>query len=154
MRGATSREPEKGTNHPASRPEYGRGTGAPSPIDVEVGGRIRMHRLLLGMNQQELAEALDLSFQQVQKYENGANRVSASRLAAMAKILAVPISYFFADVHSDGVEPSTEGETWREQLRRPETIELIRLYYAISNPKVRRQFLEMTKSVAEASAPP
>src|SRR4029077_9426264 len=67
-------------------------------IDVEVGGRIRTRRLLLGMNQQALADALDLTFQQVQKYEHGANRVSASRLAAMAKILAAPISYFFADL--------------------------------------------------------
>ena len=99
MRGATSRELEKGTKHPALRPEYGRGTGVPNPIDV-VGGRIRTRRLLLGMNQQALADALDLTFQQVQKYEHGANRVSASRLAAMAKILAVPISYFFADLQS------------------------------------------------------
>src|SRR5256885_11271842 len=98
------------------------------------------------MNQQALADALDLTFQQVQKYEHGANRVSASRLAAMAKILAVPISYFFADVQSDGAELSVEDKTWREQLQRAETIGLIRLYYAISNPEIRRQFLEMAKS--------
>src|SRR5258708_208771 len=95
MRGATSRELEKGTKHPALRPEYGRGTGVPNPIDVEVGGRIRTRRLLLGMNQQALVDALDLTFQQVQKYEHGANRVSASRLAAMAKTLPLPISSFF-----------------------------------------------------------
>ena len=81
MRGATSKKPGKHTE-PAPRPEYGRGTGVPNPIDVEVGGRIRTRRLLLGMNQQALADALDLTFQQVQKYEHGANRVSASRLAA------------------------------------------------------------------------
>jgi len=104
------------------------------------------------MNQQALADALDLTFQQVQKYEHGANRVSASRLAAMAKILAVPISYFFADLQSDGAELSVEDKTWREQLQRPETIELIRLYYAILNPEIRRQFLEMAKSVAEGRA--
>lgn len=107
----------------------------------------------MGMNQQALADALDLTFQQVLKYEHGASRVSASRLAAMAKILAVPISYFFADLQSDGVELSGEDTTWREQLQRPERIELIRLYYAISNPEIRRQFLKMTKSVAEASGP-
>src|SRR6266850_8047000 len=84
-----------------------------------------------------------------QKYEHGANRVSASRLAAMAKILAVPISYFFADLQSDGAELSVEDKMWREQLRRPETIQLIRLYCAILNPEIRRQFLEMAKSVAE-----
>jgi transcriptional regulator with XRE-family HTH domain len=88
----------------------------------------------------------------VQKYEHGANRVSASRLAAMAKILAVPISYFFADLQSDRAELSIEDKTWHEQLQRPVTIELIRLYYAISNPEIRRQFLEMAKSIAEGGA--
>ena len=70
----------------------------------------------------------------------------------MAKILAVPISFFFADLQSDGAELSIEDKTWREQLQRPETIELIRLFYAISNPEIRRQFLEMAKSVAEGGA--
>jgi ribosome-binding protein aMBF1 (putative translation factor) len=81
MRGATSKKPGKRTEQSAPRPEYGRGTAVPNPIDVEVGGRIRTRRLLLGMNQQALADALDLTFQQVQKYEHGANRVSASRLS-------------------------------------------------------------------------
>jgi hypothetical protein len=67
MRGATSKKPGKRTEQPAPRPEYGRGTGVPNPIDVEVGGRIRTRRLLLGMNQQALADALDLTFKQVQK---------------------------------------------------------------------------------------
>ena len=92
------------------------------------------------------------TFQQVQKYEHGANRVSASRLAAMATILAVPISYFFADLQSDGAELSVEDKTWRAQLQRPETIKLIRLFYAISNPEIWRQFLEMAKSMAEGGA--
>ena len=65
---------------PKPAPKYGRGTGIPNPIDVHVGGRVRMRRLLLGMNQETLANALGLTFQQVQKYEGGANRVSASRL--------------------------------------------------------------------------
>jgi transcriptional regulator with XRE-family HTH domain len=120
---------------------------------MSPGWRAPSRRLLSGMNQQALADALDLTFQQVQKYKHGANRVSASRLAAMAKILAVPISYFFADLQSAGVELSVEDTTWREQLQRPETIELIRLYYAISNPEIRRQFLKMTKLVAEATGP-
>jgi transcriptional regulator with XRE-family HTH domain len=151
MRGATSKTPGKRIEQPAPS-EYGRGTGVPNPIDVEVGGRVRTRRLLLGMNQQALADGLDLTFQQVQKYEHGATRVSASRLAAMAKILAVPISYFFADLQSDGTELSIEDKTWRERLQRPETIELIRLFYAISNPEIRRQFLEMAKSMGEGGA--
>jgi len=131
-------------------PKYGRGTGVPNPIDIHVGGRIRMRRLLLGMNQETLANALGLTFQQVQKYEGGANRVSASRLSAMAEILTVPISYFFGDLRPDDAELSPAEKEWRERLQRPETIELIRLYYAIADQKVRRQFLDMTKTVAES----
>ncbi|HTV46431.1 MAG TPA: helix-turn-helix transcriptional regulator [Stellaceae bacterium] len=132
-------------------PKYGRGTGVPNPIDVHVGNRIRMRRLLLGMNQETLANALGLTFQQVQKYEGGANRVSASRLSAMAEILGVPISYFFGDLRADDAEISPEDQRWREHLQRPETIEFIRLYYAIPDPKIRHNFLEMTKSLAESA---
>ena len=131
-------------------PKYGRGTGVPNPIDVHVGGRIRMRRLLLGMNQETLANALGLTFQQVQKYEGGANRVSASRLSAMAEILGVPISYFFGDLQAEDADLSPEDRKWREHLQRPETIEFIRLYYAISDHKVRQQFLEMAKTVADS----
>ncbi len=145
----TSKQPQSAK--PA--PKYGRGTGVPNPIDVHVGGRIRMRRLLLGMNQETLANALGLTFQQVQKYEGGANRVSASRLSAMAEILGVPISYFFGDLQRDGEEPTAEDRRWRDHLQRPETIELIRLYYAIPNGQVRRQFLDMTRSVAEGFPP-
>jgi transcriptional regulator with XRE-family HTH domain len=135
----------------AARPkaEYGRGTGIPNPIDVHVGKRIRICRLLLGMNQETLANALGLTFQQIQKYEHGANRVSASRLSAMAEALSVPISYFF-----DGLSPidapiSAEDKARREQLEQPETIDLVRLYYAIPDPAVRQQFLEMVKAIAQ-----
>lgn len=130
-------------------PRYGRGTGVPNPIDVHVGKRIRTRRLLLGMNQETLANALGLTFQQVQKYEGGANRVSASRLAAVADILKVPISFFFGDLQSDDAKPSTAEREWRENMERPETIELIRLYYSIPDVQVRQQFLEMVKSIAK-----
>jgi transcriptional regulator with XRE-family HTH domain len=132
-------------------PRYGRGTGVPNPIDVHVGKRIRMRRLLLGMNQETLANALGLTFQQVQKYEGGANRVSASRLAAMAEILDVPISFFFSDLQTDGGQPNRAEREWRERMERPETIELIRLYYAIPDPRVRHQFLELVKSIATSN---
>jgi transcriptional regulator with XRE-family HTH domain len=128
--------------------EYGRGTGVPNPIDVHVGKRIRSRRLLLGMNQETVANALGLSFQQLQKYEGGANRVSASRLAATAEILGVPIAYFFGDLPTGDAKVSAEEQAWRERLDRPETIELVRLYYAMPDPSVRRQFLEMVKAVA------
>ena len=143
----------RSAEEPKPAPKYGRGTGVPNPIDVHVGNRIRMRRLLLGMNQETLANALGLTFQQVQKYEGGANRVSASRLSAMAEILGVPISYFFGDLRPDDAEISPEDKRWREYLQRPETIELIRFYYAIPDPLVRRQFLDMTKTVANSSDP-
>jgi transcriptional regulator with XRE-family HTH domain len=130
---------------------YGRGTGIPDPVDIHVGKRVRIRRLFLGMNQETLAKALGLTFQQVQKYEGGANRVSASRLSAMAEILDAPISYFFADLPVPNVKVSAEDKAVREQLEQPESIELVRLYYAISDPTVRRQFLELTKAMARSS---
>jgi transcriptional regulator with XRE-family HTH domain len=130
--------------------EYGRGTGIPNPIDVHVGKRVRLRRLLLGMNQETLATALGLTFQQVQKYEHGANRVSASRLSAMAGALSVPISYFFGDLPAAGTDTSAEDKAWREQLEQSETIDLIRLYYAIPDPTVRREFLDMVKAIAQS----
>jgi transcriptional regulator with XRE-family HTH domain len=139
----------RGTKPAGDPPRYGRGTGIPNPIDVHVGKRIRTRRLLLGMNQETLANALGLTFQQVQKYEHGANRVSASRLSAMADILGVPISFFFSDLDDPSATP--EERESRERMERPETIELIRLYYAIPDQRVRRQFLEMVKAVADVT---
>jgi transcriptional regulator with XRE-family HTH domain len=120
-------------------------------MDVHVGKRIRTRRLLLGMNQERLADALGLTFQQVQKYEAGANRVSASRLSATADILGVSISYFFGDLPTDNADISAEESLLRERMERPETIELVRLYYAISDPTVRHQFLELVKAVAHSA---
>jgi transcriptional regulator with XRE-family HTH domain len=132
---------------------YGRGTGIPNPIDVHVGARIRARRLLLGMNQETFAKGLGLSFQQVQKYEGGANRVSASRLSAVADILSVPIGYFFAELDTPGNELTSEEPRFRELRDRPETIDLIRHYYAISDNKVRRRFLAMVKAAASGREP-
>jgi transcriptional regulator with XRE-family HTH domain len=100
------------------------------------------------MNQETLADALDLTFQQVQKYESAANRVSASRLSAIADTLGVPISFFFTDLPADGEQGSAEDN--RERMRRPETIQLVRFYYAIPDLAVRQRFLEMVKAVAGA----
>src|SRR5712691_7953793 len=107
------------TSRGASR--YGRGTGVPDPVDVQVGARVRTRRLLIGMNQETLARALGLTFQQVQKYEGGANRVSASRLSQIAEILGVPIAYFFSDLELDGADTSPREREARERLQRPET---------------------------------
>ncbi|HWD58854.1 MAG TPA: helix-turn-helix transcriptional regulator [Stellaceae bacterium] len=118
---------------------------------MHVGKRIRMRRLFLGMNQETLANALGLTFQQVQKYEGGANRVSASRLSAMAEILGVPISFFFGDLQNGDSPVSPAVQEARERMERPETIELVRLYYTIPDGRVRQQFLEMVKAVAAAT---
>jgi len=136
------------------RAKHGRGTGVPDPIDVHVGARIRTRRLLAGMNQETLAEKLGLTFQQVQKYESGANRVSASRLAEIADALGVTVSYFFADQPAAGNGSTHQDDERRELIRRPETLELIRLYYGIADQDVRGQFLDMVKSVAQSSEPP
>ena len=134
------------------KPEYGRGTGIPNPIDVHVGKRIRICRWLLGMNQQTLAEALGLTFQQIQKYEHGANRVSASRLSAMAEALGVPIAYFFDGLSPTDTPISADDKARREQLEQPETLDLIRLYYAIPDATVRRQLLAMVKAIAQSDS--
>jgi transcriptional regulator with XRE-family HTH domain len=135
---------------PRKPPAYGRGTGVPDPVDVYVGGRVRTRRLLLGMNQEELARALGLTFQQVQKYESGANRVSASRLWEIAAVLKMPIGDFFP---ADGDQERPETRLLRERLQQPESIELIRFFYAIPDGPKRQQFLEMVRVSASPDRP-
>jgi transcriptional regulator with XRE-family HTH domain len=98
--------------------------------------------------------ALDLTFQQLQKYESGANRVSASRLWQIATILDVPVSFFFADMPGADRPQTAEEKASRERMTRPETIELIRLYWTISDPEVRRQFLNLIKATARTAESP
>jgi transcriptional regulator with XRE-family HTH domain len=129
---------------------YGRGTGVPDPIDVHVGTRIRSRRLLIGMNQETLANKLGLTFQQVQKYEGGANRVSASRLSRIADVLGVLVDYFYVGLPGEDVAPDAREQEARERLQRPEAIDLIRSYYAVADQRVRHHFLDMVKSVAES----
>ena len=129
--------------------QYGRGTGVPAPVDVHVGARVRTRRLLIGMNQETLARALGLTFQQIQKYEGGANRISASRLSQIAEVLDVPIAYFFTGLESSEGEASAGELATRERMQRPEAIELIRAYYAITDQRIRNQFLDMIKAVAQ-----
>ena len=134
--------------------------GFPNPIDVHVGSRIRLRRTLLGISQTMLAEALGLTFQQVQKYEKGVNRVSSSRLVDMANALDVTIPYFFEEM-SAGVDAQTpsallkagkrpmaiDNET--DLLARRETLEFVRAYYKIQDPAVRKRVAELTRAVAK-----
>lgn len=131
--------------------------GRPSPIDVHVGTRIRLRRTLLGMSQEKLGEALGLTFQQVQKYERGVNRVGASRLFDLSRVLDVPISFFFDDLpdslsglagkRATGMGDSQEGFE-EENMNRRETLELVRAYYRISDPSIRKKVFELIKSMA------
>ncbi len=135
-------------------------TGVPNPVDVHVGGRVRQRRLLLGMSQTNLGDALGLTFQQVQKYESGANRVGASRLFHLSQILDVSIEYFFGDMPADVAAKSPAH--WRSSVKKPvsdeldpmakgETLELVRAYYRIPDFKVRKRLFELAKAVAGAS---
>lgn len=137
----------------------------PSPIDVHVGTRIRLRRTLMGMSQERLGEALGLTFQQVQKYERGVNRVGASRLFDLSRVLDVPISFFFDDM-PDSLTSSLGGPGGRrttslsespdpfgdETLNRRETLELVRAYYRITDPSVRKRVFDLIKSMGPADA--
>ena len=129
----------------------------PSPIDVHVGARVRLRRTLLGMSQEKLGEALGLTFQQVQKYERGVNRIGASRLFDLSRVLDVPIGFFFDDMPPEmsgdkrarftGFQETPESFE-DDTLHRRETLELVRAYYRITDPAVRKRFFDLLKSVA------
>ena len=132
-----------------------------SPIDVHVGTRVRLRRTLLGMSQEKFGEALGLTFQQIQKYERGVNRIGASRLFDLARVLDVPIGFFFDDMSPElGGNAATrsraaafgfaEGQEGFEDdtLHRRETLELVRAYYRITEPAVRKRVFVLIKSLA------
>jgi transcriptional regulator with XRE-family HTH domain len=137
-------------------------TGKPNPIDVHVGSRVRLRRTLLGMSQEKLGEAIGLTFQQVQKYERGANRIGASRLFDLSRVLDVPVSFFFDDmpaeaasapVEDDGltIDDGRSGGYEPDPMAKRETLELVRAYYRINDPSVRKRLFELTKAVANAA---
>ncbi len=124
---------------------------APNPVDVHVGVRVRLRRLMMQMSQDRLGDKLGVTFQQVQKYERGANRVSASRLWGMAEILEVPIQYFF-----EGLKEKDEAYGFAEDDETPmvydfinstDGVQLASAYSRISDPKIRRQILQLVRSL-------
>jgi len=126
----------------------------PNPVDLHVGARIRMRRKILGVSQERLAEDLGLTFQQIQKYERGANRVSASKLYEIAKSLQSSVAYFFeglADTTGEGVAEGGEPYV-HDFLMTSEGLELAGLFPKITRPKVRRRILELVRSMAEEDA--
>jgi len=130
----------------------------PNPVDVHVGSRIRLRRTLLGMSQEKLGDAIGLTFQQVQKYERGTNRIGSSRLFQLSKVLNVPISFFFDDM-PDNIEQRFAGmneaqEPYDEDpLHRRETLELVRAYYRISDANARKRLFELIKAIADRPKP-
>ena len=121
----------------------------PNPVDVHVGLRMRQRRTLIGMSQETLAHHLDMSFQQVQKYECGANRISASRLFLLTRILKIDVSYFFQGLPDTGSsELSDTGSVPVTSMLKRETMELVRAYMGIRDTDVRQQLHMLISVVA------
>jgi len=121
-----------------------------SDIDLHVGKRLRRRRRLLGLTQQQLAESVGIRFQQIQKYECGANRVSASRLFELAESLDVPVQYFYEGL-SNRDEIDGEGHLAADVLSQKETVDLIRAYYRLGE-RPRKRLLELAKSLEPEEA--
>lgn len=130
----------------------------PHPVDVHVGSRLRLRRTLLGMSQEKLGHAIGLTFQQVQKYERGANRIGASRLYELSRALDVSVGFFF-----DELDPALVGglasargmgeatpDFAAEPLMKRETLELVRAYLRIAEPSLRRRVFDLAKAIANA----
>lgn len=132
---------------------------SPDPVDVHVGSRVKMRRSLMDLSQGELAKMLGITFQQVQKYERGSNRVSASRLYHLGQILDVPVGFFFEGFNTKNpsqaygfAETKQEDFSWLEEgdgdlMERKETLELVRTYYQVQDETVRKNFVKMLKSL-------
>jgi len=131
----------------------------PNPVDIQVGSRVRLRRNMLGLSQEKLGEAIGLTFQQVQKYERGANRIGASRLHELSRVLDVPVSFFFDDmdpvrapaIPGGFAEPPAEPFE-SDPLRKRETVELVEAYYGIDDAAVRRRLFDLAKALAAEGA--
>ncbi|MFY8039770.1 MAG: helix-turn-helix domain-containing protein [Bosea sp. (in: a-proteobacteria)] len=130
----------------------------PNPIDRHVGARVRMRRLLVSMSQERLGEALGITFQQIQKYEKGANRIGASRLQQIAKILGVPVEFFFEGAPSGDIIMATgfgelpQSNFVSDFMATSEGVQLTRAFVRISDAQVRRRLIDLVEALA-ASQP-
>ena len=131
------------------------------PIDIHVGSRVRLRRNLLGMNQTDLGKAVGTSYQQIQKYERGVNRVGASRLFNLGRALDVPVSFFFEDLSPEaagggkrrarGLSEAPASVLEPDSLSKRETVELIRAYYRVKDPRVRKRVLDLLQALGKPS---
>jgi transcriptional regulator with XRE-family HTH domain len=133
---------------------------SPNPVDLHVGGRVRMRRRLRGVSQEKLADSLGLTFQQVQKYERGANRISASKLYEIAAALQTPVAYFFegladpADHSAASISPDGGSEqVVHDFLMTTEGLELAGLFPRLRRGRLRRKFLDLVRAIVEEDAP-
>lgn len=131
----------------------------PNPIDIHVGSRIRLRRAMVGMSQEKLGESLGITFQQVQKYEKGTNRVGASRLQNIGAVLNVPVSFFFEDAPSGdagkevgGMEEASSSNYVVNFLSSSEGLQLNRAFVKIQDPKVRRKIIDLIRVLADDDA--
>ena len=133
-----------------------KGSRRPNPIDVHVGSRVRFRRMLLGMSQEKLGEKLGLTFQQIQKYEKGINRIGASRLFDLAQVLGVPVQFFYEEApagDSSQLMPAGFAEKPAENsivefLRSRDGLELNKAFVRISDAKARRAIVDLVRSLA------
>ena len=140
---------------PAGRP------GVPNPVDIHLGQRIRMRRTILGITQEKLGEAAGVSFQQIQKYERGVNRVGGSRLYDFSKILDCPVQFFYDEMGKDvaaqspmlraGLELVPDIEQAIDPMAKRETLELVRAYYKIEDATIRKGALNMLRTLGKVS---
>lgn len=144
------------TGRPRGRPPRAGSDGEGHPIDIHVGHRVRLRRSQLGWSQEKLAQALDLTFQQVQKYERGTNRISASRLFDLSRVFDVPVSFFFDDLASElpaaSIVASGAAEApadyAADPMGRRETRGLVDAYWKITDPDIRHRIFELAKALA------
>src|SRR5271165_1081870 len=129
----------------------------PNPVDVHVGSRVRYRRMIIGMSQEKLGERMNLTFQQIQKYEKGTNRIGASRLFQLSRILEVPVGYFFEDAFANAApthamhglhEPEQEGYLL-DFLNSREGLDLNKAFAKIQDPKVRRRVIDLVRALSE-----
>jgi len=128
----------------------------PNPVDVHVGSRVRYRRMIIGMSQEKLGEKMNLTFQQIQKYEKGTNRIGASRLFQLSRILDVAVGYFFEDAFANATPSVSNGLHEPEQegflldfLNSREGLDLNKAFAKIQDPKVRRRVIELVRALAE-----
>lgn len=128
----------------------------PNPVDVHVGSRVRLRRTMLGMSQERLGESLGITFQQIQKYEKGSNRIGASRLQKICEVLNVPISFFFEDAPAgvggpEGFREASGPNYVVDFLSTSEGLQLNRAFVKIADAKVRRRVIDLVKALGDAS---